>query len=218
MRESDRAYGVLREQIIDWQLLPGTILTEVEQSSRLGISRTPMREALSRLIADGLVVKLSGRGMVVTDISADDVRELFVLRRLLEEQAVRTAAAAPDRARFALLEKELAKAAAQKSDDEKDWADYYRLVSEFDEAVDELLNNSYLAAAVRSLRTHAARVRRLARTNLPRLRQSAAEHLVIVKAILDGDGELAAHATHIHLHHALQHVLAASQSRERTTT
>ncbi len=217
MRESDRAYGTLREAIIDGQLLPGTVLTEVEQSTRLGISRTPLREALSRLVADGLVAKQSGRGMVVTDISIDDVRELFVLRRVLEEEAVKMAAAAPSRAKFEGLKMDFEQAAAQQSDDEKFWKDYYRLVAKFDEAVDELMGNSYLAAAVRSLRTHSARVRRLAKNHPPRLRQSAAEHLIIVKAILAGDGELAAHATHVHLHHALEHVLAASQSSERKT-
>ena len=51
MRASDRAYAALRDDIIEWRLLPGTVLAEVEQSARLGISRTPLREALSRLTA-----------------------------------------------------------------------------------------------------------------------------------------------------------------------
>ena len=69
MRASDKAYAALRDDIIEWRLLPGTVLAEVEQSARLGISRTPLREALSRLTAEGLTTTAGGRGVVVTDIS-----------------------------------------------------------------------------------------------------------------------------------------------------
>ena len=91
-RASDRAYEALRSEILDGVLLPGTVLGEVEQSARLGVSRTPLREALSRLTADALV-EPSGRGLVVTELSTDSIRELYELRQALEEQAARLAAA-----------------------------------------------------------------------------------------------------------------------------
>ena len=97
MRASDRAYAALRDEIIEWRLPPGTVLGEVEQSARLGVSRTPLREALRRLSADGLVAAAGGRGVVVTDVALDDIRELFELRRALEEQAARLAAERGDR-------------------------------------------------------------------------------------------------------------------------
>ena len=62
----------------------GTVLAEVEQSARLGISRTRLREALSRLTAEGLTTTAGGRGVVVTDISLEDIDELFELRETLE--------------------------------------------------------------------------------------------------------------------------------------
>ena len=49
MRASDKAYAALRDDIIEWRLAPGAVLAEVEQSERLGVSRTPLREALGRL-------------------------------------------------------------------------------------------------------------------------------------------------------------------------
>ena len=64
MRASDRAYSALRTEILEWHLAPGTVLAEVEQAARLGVSRTPLREALARLSADGLVESLPGRGVV----------------------------------------------------------------------------------------------------------------------------------------------------------
>ena len=80
MRASDKAYAALRDDIIEWRLAPGTVLAEVEQSERLGVSRTPLREALSRLTAEGLATTAGGRGVVVTDISLEDIDELFELR------------------------------------------------------------------------------------------------------------------------------------------
>src|SRR6476620_12254154 len=87
MRASDKAYAALRDDIIEWRLAPGTVLAEVEQSERLGVSRTPLREALGRLTAEGLAAPHSGRGVVVTAISLDHAAELFELRSALECQA-----------------------------------------------------------------------------------------------------------------------------------
>lgn len=71
MRASERAYQALRAEILDWSLPPGAGLGEVEQAERLGISRTPVREALSRLVADGLAEQAPGRGTVVADLSME---------------------------------------------------------------------------------------------------------------------------------------------------
>ena len=94
MRASDRAYDTLLDEIQSGHLAPGTVLGEVEQAMRLGVSRTPLREAIGRLAADGLVVQQSPRVTVVSDVDADDIRELFEARRALEETAARLAAAA----------------------------------------------------------------------------------------------------------------------------
>ena len=87
MRASDKAYQALLEEIVDGTLAPGTALAEVEQSVRLGVSRTPLREALARLRKDGLIEQQRGRGLTVTEISLDDIVELYELRQPLEQQA-----------------------------------------------------------------------------------------------------------------------------------
>ena len=92
MRASERAYAALRDDILEWRLEPGTVLGEVEQSERLGISRTPLREALARLLSDGLVAAQGGRGLVVTAVSVNDIAQLFELRQALEQQIARQAA------------------------------------------------------------------------------------------------------------------------------
>ncbi|WEK12856.1 MAG: GntR family transcriptional regulator [Candidatus Microbacterium phytovorans] len=202
MRASDRAYATLLDEIQSGALPAGAVLAEVEQATRLGVSRTPLREALSRLAADGLVAQASPRVTVVTAIDADDIRELFELRRALEESSARLAAHRGDPAVFASLAAEFSAVDPGAAPD-----DYYALIARFDAAVDAAVANDYLTAALRTVRTHLVRVRRLARDRPTRLTASVAEHRVIADAIAAGDGDLAAHATHVHLHNALTGIL-----------
>lgn len=211
MRASEQAYLTLRDDILDWRLEPGAALGEVEQAERLGISRTPLREALSRLAADGLVASQGGRGLVVTDVSVHNIRQLFELREALEQQAARLAAAHRDAAVFDGLRDEFRSAPALLEGSDPARSAYYELVARFDAAVDDATGNPYLVAALRSLRPHLVRIRRVAQDNLDRLRAAAAEHLLIVEAIADGDAELAASATQVHLHRSLREVLASGE-------
>lgn len=205
MRASDRAYRTLLDEIQSGVLAPGTVLGEAPQATRLGVSRTPLREALGRLAADGLVAQLSPRITVVTDVDADDIRALFEIRRALEETSARLAARRADPAVFESFADEFA-AASLDGDDARDA--YYALIDRFDAAMDAAVANDYLAAAMRTVRTHLVRVRRLARDNPERLAASALEHSLIASAIAVGDADLAAHSTHVHLHRALASILA----------
>ena len=207
MRASDRAYLTLRDEIIDWKLPPGSVLGEVEQSTRLGVSRTPLREALARLTADGLVAPQAGRGLVVTDISLENIRELFEVRQALESQAARIAATRHEGDAFELLEAQFLGIAELLERDDPERHEYYDLVRRFDDAIDDAVHNPYLVTALESMRTHLVRVRRLAKDNPERLVAAASEHLLIVQAIIARNPELAAQATNIHLHHALTSAL-----------
>ena len=205
-RASDRAYQRLRDEIVEWELQPGSVLGEVEQSTRLGVSRTPVREALARLMADGLVSSQTGRGLVVTDLSIASIREIFEVRQALEGQAARLAALRGDTEVFEQLEREFSAVNELLERDDPARHAYYGLVARLDEAIDEAVGNAYLAAALANLRTHLVRVRRLAVDDPARLAAAAAEHLLIVQAIAARDAELAAHATQVHLHRALGNI------------
>lgn len=219
---ADRAFESLRTSIIEGELTPGSPLTEVEQAARLGVSRTPVREAFARLIASGLATERGPRTLLVSAIEPDDVAALFDLRRALDEQAARLAARLVAResvvadarggtsATFAALAQRFAAVTLetlQREDPQR--RGYYALVGEFDAALDGALTTSpYLAAAIANTRVHLARVRRLARDDDARLAQSAAEHGAIARAIADGDSERAAAATRLHLHEALTSIHA----------
>jgi 2-methylcitrate dehydratase len=191
MRASDRAYAALRDDIIEWRLGPGTVLAEVEQSERLGVSRTPLREALSRLTAEGLTTAAGGRGVVVTGISLEDIGELFELRETLEGKAAALAAERGDPATFEQLRRELAAAPALIDGSDSGRHSYYELAARLDAAIDAAISNSYLAQAMRSLRVHLVRVRRLAADDADRLTAAAAEHAAIAEAIAAGNPRLA---------------------------
>ena len=213
MKASDRAYRALREEIVDGTLLPGTVLAEVEQSQRLGISRTPLREALSRLTADGLAAPHSGRGVVVTSISPDTVADLFELRQALECKAAALAATRGEPGIFTALRREFENAEhlilhAAGTDPSR--SSYYSLVARLDNAIDAAAANPYLAQALENVRLHLARVRRLAKDNPERLLATAGEHATIAAAIASRDPALAAAATSVHLHKSLEHFLAAA--------
>lgn len=212
---ADRAFDALRASIVAGELPPGAPLTEVEQATRLGVSRTPVREAFARLIAAGLAIERGPRTLLVSHIEPDDVTALFELRTALDEQAARLAArrVSTDHeasARFAELAQQFAHVdRVTLAADDPQRHGYYALVAEFDSALDASLSDSpYLAAAIASTRVHLARVRRLARDDDARLAASAAEHAAIARAIADGDPERAAAATRLHLHEALTSIHA----------
>jgi DNA-binding GntR family transcriptional regulator len=204
MRAEDRAYAGLLGDIQDGRLRPGAVLGEVEQATRLGVSRTPLRAALGRLAADGLVQRVSPRVTVVRGLDAQHVRALYELRVALETEAARLAAARADRNVFAALAAEFATA-----DTVGDADGYYALIARFDDALDAALANDYFVSALRTVRTHLVRVRRLSRDDPSRLARSADEHRLLATAIAQGDGELAVSVTRMHLHHALSHILPA---------
>lgn len=225
MRASDRAYSTLREEIVDGILEPGTVLGEVEQSARLGISRTPLREALARLVADGLAETSRGRGLVVTAVSLAEAPRLFDLRIALETLAARRSAeriADPEdgpalRSRFTALADRFEQAVAELSAGTEP-SGYYALTVELDAALDAACGNSYLAESLRGLRLHLGRLRRLARNSPGRLADSAREHSAISRAIAAGAPDLAAAATTVHLHHALAHLQGAGTYPQGTGT
>lgn len=89
---TDKAYQILAHKIVTLDLAPGSVLTEGHLMKELKIGRTPIREALQRLIAEGLVTHLHHRGMLVAEIRAADVQQIYEFRSQIEGYAARLAA------------------------------------------------------------------------------------------------------------------------------
>lgn len=206
MRASDQAYAALRDEILRWELRPGALLSEVDLATRLGVSRTPVREALARLTADGLASPGRGRTTVVAPLDATDVVHLFELRRALELEVVRLAARRRDDGVFEALAARF-EGTARTVGAGIDEGDYYALAAELDVALDAAAASPYLTRALQGLRGHVVRARRLAHDDLGRLERAAREHALIARAVAERDEALAAHATAVHLHASLRTVL-----------
>lgn len=205
-RASDHAYTRLRAEIIDWSLEPGAPLGEIETAARLGVSRTPLREALSRLTAEGLVTS-AGRTSRVAPLSRQHIIELFELREALETQAARLAARRRDPEPFEALRTAFLALPDIALDD---LAPYYEVTARLDAEIDRAADSGALRSALRDLRGQLQRARRSAHDDPERLAQATREHLLIVDAILAGDELLAAQATAVHLHASLRHILATA--------
>lgn len=130
-----QVHAHLRHLILRLLLKPGEALSEKDLSVKLGISRTPVREAFIRLAQEGLVDIFPQRGTVVAPIRMAEVKEAHFIRRVLEIAVVRRAAEGPDPKHLALIEENLRKqSAAQKAGNYNTFMDldeaFHRLLSE----------------------------------------------------------------------------------------
>lgn len=217
-KASDLAYRLLREQILELELEPGEVIAEVETATKLGVSRTPLREALARLLADGLLVPEGARGLAVAPLAPEDVAQLTELREALDSQAARLAATRRDPRVFEDLATQFADLAASLPSAGGPSADRdatYELATQLDAAIDEAAANPALTAAVLQVRVRLARVRRLAKDQPTRLAEAAWEHRAIAEAIAWGDAELAQSTMRLHLRRSLDHALQRLEAREQ---
>ncbi|MEU0968483.1 GntR family transcriptional regulator [Streptomyces sp. NPDC005917] len=211
MAQSTRAYTELRSLIVRWDLPPGSPLNEVQLAERLGVSRTPLRQAIQCLAHEGLVRLTPGRGAQVSEITLQDVVSLFQMREALETHAARLCARRPDRPRFAELQAafEAQRTRFEAGEPENgDYGSYYALIAQLDEAIDAGAMNPYLLSSLAGLRGHLERLRQIARWRHARMLQSAAEHQAICAAIQEGNESLAAQAAAVHINNSLRNILA----------
>lgn len=206
MKASDIAYNTLKHEILNNILEPGSTIGEVDQSERLGVSRTPLRTALSKLKAEGLITAGEGRSTIVAPISWEKVDQLYELRAALDTLAVSLAAQRGNPEIFSNLMKRFLKAAQTVGAPETDLTAYYQLVEELDHHIDAAAANDYLTQAQTSLRLQLTRVRKLSKTNRERLAQAAQEHALIAKSIANKDPHLAQAITTVHLNNSLDNI------------
>lgn len=208
--QAERAYLGIHQRIINCEYPPGQALAESELSRSLGMSRTPIREALNKLAADGLVELAPGRSALVSTISIQHVIQLFQMRSVLETYAVRLCARHPDVATFRRLHDEMVTQREQLAADPQpaDGFDaYYDLSNRCDHAICAGGRNRFLTSSMEEIWGHSRRLRRLAQQNVDRLIQANEEHLAIVEAICDGDVERAAKAASHHIQRSLNNAI-----------
>ena len=178
----DVVYERLRQEIIDFTLQPGAQLREAELSARLGVSKTPLREALVRLQSDHLVELIPYKGAVVSGYSREDLRSIYQLRELLEGSCARDAAQAATPEDLAELTSVIRRTKAALSSEDR--ASIATLFYVFDEIIYRQTRNPYIRDLIESLHAHLYRIGQLTVMIPGRLQRSADQHEAIYEAIL----------------------------------
>jgi DNA-binding GntR family transcriptional regulator len=194
---SETLRDAIEEMIAVGKLAPGQHLDETELAAAFGVSRTPIRETLILLASMGLVVIRPRRGAVVAELGPQELLERFEVMSELEAVIGRLAAR-----RMTPAEQEAllaAHAACKEAVDANDPDDYYVKNEAFHEAIYAGSHNQFLVGQARSLYRRLRPYRRLQLRVRDRVNNSYAEHEGLVRAILAGDGELAARLAREHV-------------------
>ena len=217
----DAVYAQILEKIIDGTLPAGYALRESELAARFGVSKTPLRDALVRLQADGLVSIPPYRSAVVVGYSRQDLREIYEVRELLEGACARDAAltiSADDLAELAAVMRDSAACVADGTvsggtglgstvTDGQEQA-LSALIDRFDVVMYAQSHNRRINEMVANIRNHIQRIGQLT-TRIPgRMVKSVAEHQVIYEAIVQRDGTAAEAAMRRHIRSVMADQLA----------
>ena len=185
MRLSEKAYHLIKHKIITLELEPLSVIDERSLQEELGLGRTPIREALHRLAAEGLVFIAPRRGMFVAEISITDLAKLFEVRMVLEGFCARLAAQRITGDHLAQME-EVIQELEQVADDDG------KALMEIDERFHTLLyqaaDNKFLTETLDRLHALSFRLWHLALDRLGDVRGAMEQHIAITEALKAGDG------------------------------
>lgn len=201
---ADRVFERLESDLLGGRYQRGELLTEHRLVEDLGVSRTPIREALRRLEQEH-IVEIGGRGILVIGVSEEDVRDIFDIRLHIEGEAAARAAKNADPAAIGRLGEalELQEYYVERSD-----ADHIRSMdSRFHELVYLASGSVIYADTLLPLHKKVQKYRKLSVESENRAAESAAEHREIYEAIERGDAEAAARAMTAHVQNARDHIL-----------
>ena len=208
----DEVAAKLRERIFAGALVPGSLIDEPGLCSEWAISRTPLREALKVLTAEGLLRHEPRRGCFVSEITERDLDEIFPVIALLEGRCAFEAANNATDADLAALEQLHDR--LQRSAKAKRITEYYETNFAIHEAIILLANNRWLAQVIGDLRK-IVKLARLQQLHAPgRLEQSLSEHMAVYAALKahDAQGAEAAMRTHLTRQRVALRELARNQT------
>jgi DNA-binding GntR family transcriptional regulator len=203
----DQAYSVIRRRVLDNMFPPGYRALESELAEALGISRTPLREALIRLQKEGLVEVVPRHGMRVLPVSPADMAEIYVVLAALESAAVELVATRrpPERELKPLLQATRDMDHALKADDLDAWA---AADEQFHRTLMDLAGNRMLKETVENFWDRAHRARLVTLRLRPKPVDSTREHAQLVDRLRAGDAAGAIAVNRAHRARASRELLA----------
>ena len=205
----DKAYAAIKEAILSLRFEPGMLLVESDLAQQLGISKTPVRDALQVLEREGFVSRVLFKGTYVTEPTATDIREIFQLRAILEGFAARLAATSLTEVELADIDRRLTLAEAALAEGN------LALCSSFGQVIhDRLLDkagNQRLISITHNLDDHVKRLRVLSDRISGRLDKSVVEHRRVQAALSRHDPAGAEQAMRDHLLSVIQDLCAPGE-------
>ena len=203
----DSAYEQIRRRILDNDWLPGHSALEQEVAAELGMSHTPVREALLRLQSEGLVAVIPRHGVRVLPVSATDMQEIYQILTALECVAAELLAARKpgDKELAPLVDATKAMDKALKADDLDAWA---AADERFHQHLVDLAGNRQLQATALNYWDRAHRARMFSLRLRPKPVNSTREHMQMVERLRAGDVEGAARVTRAHRERARHELVA----------
>lgn len=202
----------LEEEILNGELKKGEILTELSLSSRLGVSRTPIRAALHHLAEEGLIMLEANRGATVLGVSESDLLDIYTIRMRLEGLA--SSEAAKNISKDALSELRESVELSEFYIKRKDAERLKELDTRFHEIIYLASSNMRLEKVLSELHRNIRVYRKLSLSVSERLEKSVEEHREILTAIESGDSEEADRLMTEHIRSALNSVLSAVEKKQ----
>ncbi len=212
---ADQVYSALRAQLRSGAIAAGLPLQEVQLAQKLGVSRTPVREALARLASEGLLV-LAGRSFAVPALTIDDAEDIYEVRFLLETAAMRRIAArCVDPAVRAPIEDALA--AATRANQAGDVRGFREAHARFRSACLALVPNRRLVRVIEQYGDHMQHIGAITLDDT-QIRKIVLDGLVrVTEALRAGDADAAAEAMQLHLGHARHAFIVAIGLQDKET-
>lgn len=192
-----QVYQILRDDICSGKYEPGFWLQEMELAEKLGVSRSPVREALRQLVADGLVIEVPNKGVFVKEFTLRDIDEIFDMRILLETYGIRQSRKNLTSVRrqkfFEVLE------VLERSCAAGDMERYVKADEELHIRIVELGGNSLVESTYDRVRSMNQQFRVLSLSSHQRFSDSMTEHRKLIQALAVGDTATAEDTLRVHL-------------------
>ncbi len=190
-------FETIRQAIIQGDLKPGQRLMEIQMAEELGVSRTPVREAIRKLELEGFVSMVPRKGAYVTPLSIEDLEDMMQIRAALEALAAQLAAvkASDEEVEELCRTNDLFEQAVMDNDEREIMKSDIR----FHDALYSASGNAKLKMLTNSLREQMQRIRVLYIKNIPDKKELIGQHARVIQAIKEHDGEIARDVSRDHI-------------------
>lgn len=197
---ADRAYEHLRQMVMTYKFLPGEKINERALAMQIQASRTPLREALNRLVSEGLVTVATNEGFACRPLDPQEVFDLYELRAIIEAKGAKLATERASKTEIAQLEHLLE--AATPDDQHAELVD--RDVR-FHESVARLSGNNELLRTIQNINSRVYFIRWIDRVN--RQQETDTAHAKIFHAMLAGEAQKASDLMYDHIYQRMEHII-----------